>query len=113
MQSLMECRPGCGACCIAPSITSALPGMPLGKAAGERCIHLSQDFRCELFGLPERPTFCVGLQPHTEMCADSREEALTYLYELEILTQPRTSAAQQLTVLQRVLKAPGPIGEEQ
>ncbi len=25
------CRPGCGACCIAPSITTPIPGMPHGK----------------------------------------------------------------------------------
>ncbi|MDP3170542.1 MAG: YkgJ family cysteine cluster protein, partial [Polaromonas sp.] len=24
----MNCRPGCGACCIAPSISSPIPGMP-------------------------------------------------------------------------------------
>ncbi|MEO6656902.1 MAG: YkgJ family cysteine cluster protein, partial [Arenimonas sp.] len=24
----MSCRPGCGACCIAPSISSLIPGMP-------------------------------------------------------------------------------------
>ncbi|ENR9132482.1 TPA: YkgJ family cysteine cluster protein, partial [Shigella flexneri] len=24
----MECRPGCGACCTAPSISSPIPGMP-------------------------------------------------------------------------------------
>ncbi|EQA7518310.1 YkgJ family cysteine cluster protein, partial [Shigella flexneri] len=24
----MECRPGCGACCTAPSIFSPIPGMP-------------------------------------------------------------------------------------
>ncbi|EOS9504771.1 YkgJ family cysteine cluster protein, partial [Shigella flexneri] len=23
----MECRPGCGACCTAPSISSPIPGM--------------------------------------------------------------------------------------
>ena len=28
------CRPGCGACCIAPSITSPIPGMPDGKPVG-------------------------------------------------------------------------------
>ncbi|MCR3872443.1 YkgJ family cysteine cluster protein, partial [Pseudomonas aeruginosa] len=27
----MQCRAGCGACCIAPSISSPLPGMPAGK----------------------------------------------------------------------------------
>ena len=30
----MPCRDGCGACCIAPSITSPIPGMPHGKPAG-------------------------------------------------------------------------------
>ena len=40
------CRPGCGACCIAPSITSAIPGMPLGKPAGVRCVQLDDDNRC-------------------------------------------------------------------
>ena len=30
----MECRSGCAACCIAPSISSAIPGMPDGKPAG-------------------------------------------------------------------------------
>ncbi|HNM56919.1 MAG TPA: YkgJ family cysteine cluster protein, partial [Thauera aminoaromatica] len=24
----MDCRPGCAACCIAPSISSPIPGMP-------------------------------------------------------------------------------------
>ncbi|MCC6439509.1 MAG: YkgJ family cysteine cluster protein, partial [Rhodanobacteraceae bacterium] len=26
----MSCRSGCGACCIAPSISSPIPGMPNG-----------------------------------------------------------------------------------
>ncbi|HNV09555.1 MAG TPA: YkgJ family cysteine cluster protein, partial [Dokdonella sp.] len=29
----MSCRSGCGACCIAPSISSPIPGMPNGKPA--------------------------------------------------------------------------------
>ena len=36
----MDCRPGCAACCIAPSISSPIPGMPHGKPAGVRCIQL-------------------------------------------------------------------------
>jgi Fe-S-cluster containining protein len=32
----MNCRLGCGACCIAPSISSPIPGMPQGKPAGVR-----------------------------------------------------------------------------
>jgi hypothetical protein len=27
----MDCRPQCGACCVAPSISSPIPGMPHGK----------------------------------------------------------------------------------
>ena len=30
----MDCRAGCGACCIALSISSPIPGMPAGKPAG-------------------------------------------------------------------------------
>ncbi|MEO8036559.1 MAG: YkgJ family cysteine cluster protein, partial [Acidobacteriota bacterium] len=39
----MDCRTGCAACCIAPSITSPIPGMPEGKAAGVRCVQLTSD----------------------------------------------------------------------
>ena len=41
----MECREGCAACCIAPSITSALPGMPQGKPADIACVQLDESFR--------------------------------------------------------------------
>lgn len=84
----MECRAGCGACCIALSISSPIPGMPNGKPAGVRCIQLTPDNRCLLFGRPERPAVCVGLRPSQEMCGDSAEEALAYLAELERLTAP-------------------------
>lgn len=84
----MDCRIGCGACCIAPSINSPLPGMPNGKPAGVRCVQLTADNRCQLFGLPERPAFCVGLQPSEEMCGADAAEALQRLNRLEALTQP-------------------------
>ena len=83
-----SCRPGCGACCVAPSIASPIPGMPHGKPAGVRCVQLTDDNRCRLFGLPERPGFCVGLRPSAEMCGETREAALVYLEHLELLTQP-------------------------
>ncbi|MFL6694061.1 MAG: YkgJ family cysteine cluster protein [Ramlibacter sp.] len=83
-----NCRPGCGACCIAPSITSPLPGMPHGKAAGVRCAQLGEDNRCRVFGHPERPAFCAGLKPSSEMCGSSRREALIWLSTLEELTRP-------------------------
>jgi uncharacterized protein len=84
----LACRPGCGACCIAPSIASPLPGMPGGKPAGVPCVHLTPDSRCELFGRADRPTFCGGLQPSREMCGESRNQAMIWLSELEHATKP-------------------------
>jgi hypothetical protein len=62
--------------------------MPNGKAAGVRCVQLSEDNRCLLFGKPERPAVCVHLRPMPEMCGDSREAAMIYLMELEAATTP-------------------------
>ena len=84
----MQCRVGCGACCIALSISSPIPGMPDGKPAGVRCVQLTDDNRCAIFGQPDRPTVCERLRPMQEMCGNSAEEALAYLYELERLTRP-------------------------
>ncbi|WNC90566.1 YkgJ family cysteine cluster protein [Paraburkholderia sp. FT54] len=82
------CRPDCGACCIAPSISSPIPGMPNGKPAGIRCVQLGDDLRCAIFGRPERPACCSGLQPQMEMCGTNRGEALAWLTQLETQTQP-------------------------
>jgi hypothetical protein len=60
--------------------------MPHGKPAGERCVQLDAANRCLLFGRPERPAVCGGLQPQAEMCGDSQEHALLYLARLERLT---------------------------
>lgn len=87
----MECRVGCGACCIAISITSPIPGMPDGKPAGIRCVQLTDDNRCQLFGLPERPPVCIALRPTEEMCDSTTEEAMQYLTWLEAVTAPASS----------------------
>ncbi|GIV78858.1 YkgJ family cysteine cluster protein [Litorilinea aerophila] len=84
----MECRVGCGACCIAPSISSPIPGMPNGKPAGVRCVQLTEDNRCKLYGKPERPAVCVRLRPSAEMCGTSAEEAYRNLIQLEWMTAP-------------------------
>ncbi len=84
----MECRPGCAACCIAPSISSPIPGMPLGKPAGVRCVQLDAAGRCLIFGRPERPAVCSSLRPSAEMCGDSTEAALTFLKNLEEMSRP-------------------------
>jgi uncharacterized protein len=94
MSALMSCRSGCGACCIAPSITSALPGMPHGKPAGVPCVQLRPDMGCAVFGKPERPAFCGGLQPSAEMCGKDRHEALLWLQQLDTATSPSTAAPQ-------------------
>jgi Fe-S-cluster containining protein len=84
----MDCRTDCGACCIAPSISSPIPGMPQGKPAGVRCVQLSADNRCLLFGQALRPAVCDSLQASLPMCGQSRQEALQWLAELETLTCP-------------------------
>lgn len=84
----MNCRPGCAACCIAPSISSPIPGMPQGKPAGVPCIQLTADNRCRLFGDPQRPRVCVSLSPSPEMCATENAEAMARLTRWERETAP-------------------------
>lgn len=88
IDATFACRPGCGACCIAPSISSPIPGMPEGKPAGVRCIQLTADNHCQLFNHPDRPGVCVSLRPHEAMCGFTNEEAFANLTQLEQLTRP-------------------------
>lgn len=62
--------------------------MPNGKPAGVRCIQLMADNGCAIFGRPERPRFCAGLQASREMCGEDREHAIRWLTELELATAP-------------------------
>lgn len=78
----MNCRPNCGACCIAPSISS------LKKPAGVACSHLDAAMRCTIFNQPQRPACCAGLQPSLEMCGQNRTEALAWLAWLEQASAP-------------------------
>ncbi|MCO7507168.1 MULTISPECIES: YkgJ family cysteine cluster protein [unclassified Pseudomonas] len=82
----MNCREGCGACCIAPSISSPIPGMPHGKPAGERCVQLSEYNLCSLFGQPERPAVCSGFQAEVDTCGNDRDEAIRIIGWLEQVT---------------------------
>ncbi|MDA6067577.1 YkgJ family cysteine cluster protein [Idiomarina abyssalis] len=79
----MKCRIGCGACCIAPSISSPIPGMPNGKPAGVRCVQLDDDNLCRLFGKQERPAVCGEFSADREICGESREQAIILLTSLE------------------------------
>ena len=62
--------------------------MPLGKPAGVRCVQLLADFRCAIFGRPERPAVCASLRACLDMCGTNRLEALDLLARLEIATKP-------------------------
>jgi hypothetical protein len=59
-----------------------------GKPAGVRCVQLTPDNRCALFGRPERPAVCVSLRPSPEMCGTTDEEAFMWLALLERATAP-------------------------
>jgi hypothetical protein len=63
--------------------------MPQGKPAGVPCVQLDAELRCKVFGSPDRPSFCAGLQPSSEMCGDSREQALSWLSQMEQATKPQ------------------------
>ncbi len=79
----ISCRSNCGACCIVPSISSAIPGMPEGKPAGVRCIHLSNELTCNIFLSETRPKVCGGFKAELLICGNSRREAINILAQLE------------------------------
>jgi len=62
--------------------------MPNGKPAGVRCVQLTADNLCLVFGTPDRPEVCNRLRPSAEMCGSTTEEALAYLDALELATAP-------------------------
>ena len=62
--------------------------MPEGKISGERCIQLSLDNKCQLFGKPERPSVCLSIAPSLEMCGEEPWQAIKWLLDLEKATAP-------------------------
>ncbi|MCB5160582.1 YkgJ family cysteine cluster protein [Marinomonas algarum] len=84
----MQCRPHCGACCTAPSISTPIPGMPHGKKAGEPCVQLLADFRCAIFGDPDRPKVCGNFTAEKYVCGDSQKDAIRILSKMEDDTNP-------------------------
>lgn len=62
--------------------------MPHGKPAGVRCVQLTDDNRCAIFGQPERPAVCSSLRAEVVMCGDDRAHALAWLAALEAATTP-------------------------
>jgi hypothetical protein len=69
--------------------------MPHGKAAGVRCVQLSEDDRCLIFGRAERPEVCISLRPVESMCGASKEEAMATIERLERETAPLIQIARR------------------
>lgn len=82
----IECRMGCGACCIHISISSVIPGHPNGKPAGVRCKNLTDDYSCGIWKTPEFPAICGKFRAVTWICGNDRETATKNIIDLERLT---------------------------
>jgi hypothetical protein len=61
--------------------------MPLGKPAGEMCIHLGQDNLCKLFGHVERPLICSSFKAEDFVCGNNAAEAAVNINFLENYTR--------------------------
>jgi len=60
-----------------------MPGMPDGKPAGVRCLHLDADNLCVLFGTAQRPDFCAGFAASIDVCGDVQADAMRLIGWLE------------------------------
>lgn len=78
----MECRK-CGACCIAPSISSPIPGMPNGKLAMTACVNLDESMKCTLWDSADRPLVCQNFKPDSLFCGINFKDAIKILSSLE------------------------------
>jgi hypothetical protein len=69
--------------------------MPGGKPAAVRCIHLTADLLCAIWGRPGRPAVCTAFPFKADHCGSTRGEALQLLAELERLTCPESAEPKQ------------------
>lgn len=83
----MDCH-ACGACCVEISISSPIPGMPNGKPAGVRCVHLTTDNLCALFSSNLRPAICSSFAADVVMCGSDGTEATKLIRIYEERTKP-------------------------
>jgi uncharacterized protein len=56
--------------------------MPNGKPAGVRCIHLNDNYRCDIYDLPLKPRVCEDFKAEEEFCGQGREDAMRILFKL-------------------------------
>ncbi|WP_320824587.1 YkgJ family cysteine cluster protein [Reinekea sp.] len=90
----MECREGCGACCIAPAINQPFYAMPQGKPAGVACVHLDRHMRCELFGDARRPQVCADFLPELAFCGTNQQDAMQIMLKMEGLEPDALAVAE-------------------
>jgi Fe-S-cluster containining protein len=85
METSIKCHK-CGACCIEISISSPIPGMPEGKPAGVRCIHLDNNNLCRLFCKANRPSICRSFQSNIDILGNNINEATELIRYWEKMT---------------------------
>ncbi len=56
--------------------------MPDGKPAGIRCIHLLDDYKCDIYTYPDKPKVCTDFNAEPEFCGSNRKEAMEILFTL-------------------------------
>lgn len=78
----MNCRKGCGACCIFLDISSSIPNHPTGKPAGVKCKNLNDTNGCTLHGTSDYPKVCGGYTAESDFCGNTFDEAKDILLEL-------------------------------
>ena len=66
--------------------------MPEGKPAGVRCVQLTDELRCAIFGSPDRPNVCLTLRKSEDLCGASRDDALELIASMERTTAPVRSS---------------------
>ncbi len=90
--SKVDCRPGCGACCVVPSISSEILGMHSGKGAFTPCVHLDLLTRtCDIWMTSDYPAVCRNFTPGAHYCGKSKDAAFYLLTEVEQLLAPESS----------------------
>jgi len=62
--------------------------MPSGKPAGVRCVNLSPENRCTIYGRSDYPSVCTNFEASYETCGNDNEFAMANLKTLEGLTAP-------------------------
>lgn len=86
---VMRCRPGCAACCVVPSISTGMPGMPEGKPAFVPCPQLDLETRkCRIWREDGYPDVCRDFTPAPDSCGKTAGEAYYLLTAAELLTTP-------------------------